>query len=124
MSGLGPLQWGVVLVLVSAGLAAFVTAVLLAQVHVGGVKQFARAGYCSVAGNTAADGSPLQPGTFLNLVVGEPGKDAHYSGATPASFVQGSGLMCSVPPGYVRQGFVSDAGQVGGIYPYYVPADG
>lgn len=117
-------KWGAVLALVTTGSTVFFVAVLFTDVHVGGAHQFARGGYCSVAGNTAVDGSPLPPGTFLNLAVGEPKTDDHYSGATPADFVRGSGLTCGVPAGYVRRGFVSDAGQVGGIYPYYVPESG
>lgn len=122
---------GIVLVLVVAGLAAYLLVVLFNADHVsfnadygGGGRQFARAGYCSVAGNTATDGSPLQPGTFLDLVVGEPAKDSHYTGATPAIFIKGTGLTCGVPPaGYVQHGFAADAQHVGtGIYPYYVPA--
>jgi hypothetical protein len=116
-------MWAVVLVLVLAGLSVFLLAVLLQDVHVSGADQFARAGYCSVSGNTAVDGSALQPGTFLDLVVGEPATNGHYTGATPANFVKGLGLTCGSPPaGYIRRGFASDAEHVGsGIYPYYVP---
>jgi hypothetical protein len=108
---------------VVVGLCVFVTAVSLADVRVNGAAQFARAAYCSVPGDLAADGSALQPGTFLDLNVGEPLHDVHFAGATPANFVQGSGLTCSGPPaGYVRRGFASDQQHVlGGIYPYYVP---
>jgi hypothetical protein len=118
-------MWGPVLLLVLAGLSAFLVAVFLEEVHVDGAGQFARAGYCSVPGNTAADGSALQPGTFLDLVVGEPSTNGHYAGSAPANFVKGAGLTCgSPPPGYTRQGFASDAEHVGtGIYPYYAPAD-
>jgi hypothetical protein len=117
--GLGAKRWGVVLALVSVGLAVFLLAVLLDDVSVGGSKAFARAGYCSVAGNTTATDAPLQPGTFLDLLVGEPSRDGHYTGATLAIFVKGSGLTCGTPPaGYVRRGVTS------GLYPYYVPAGG
>ena len=118
--------WGWVLILIVAGLSVFLVAVLLDNARVSGAHQFARAGYCSVAGDTAIDGSPLAPGTFLDLVVGEPGRDGHYTGATPANFVKGAGLTCSGPPaGYVRRGFAADAQHIGtGIYPYYAPAGG
>lgn len=58
-----------------------------------------RYGYCSVAGNTSADGTPLQPGTFLNLELGQPDRDAHYTGATPAFWVEGVGITCNLGPG-------------------------
>jgi hypothetical protein len=119
-------MWGVVLVLTAAGLSVFVLAVFLDKVDVRGAGQFARAGYCSVSGNTTGDGSPLQPGTFLDLVVGEPATNGHYTGAAPANFVKGIGLTCSGPPaGFVRHGFASGAGRVGsGVYPYYAPGGG
>jgi hypothetical protein len=114
------------LVLVVAGLSMFMVAVLLDDVHAGGSRQFARAGYCSVAGDMTDDGSALAPGTFLDLIVGEPENDWHYTGAVPANFVKGDGLTCSGPPvGYVRDGFAADAQHIGtGIYPFYVPAGG
>ena len=117
--------WGTVLVLVVAGLAAYLLLVLFNADYAGGT-QFARAGYCSVPGDTAVDGSPLQPGTFLDLFVGEPAKDGHYTGATPAIFIKGEGLTCGNPPtGYVQHGFAADAQHIGtGMYPYYVPAGG
>jgi hypothetical protein len=116
-------MWGVVLVLVLAGLSVFLLAIVLDDVQVSGAGQFARAGYCSVSGNTTVDGSSLQPGTFLDLVAGEPATNGHYSGATPANFVKGIGLTCAGPPaGYVRQDFAADAEHIGsGIYPYYAP---
>jgi hypothetical protein len=117
---------GFVVLLVLTGLSIFLLAVSLEDIHVNGSRQFARAGYCSVSGNTAADGSPLNPGTFLDLLVGEPDNDGHYSGATLAILVKGIGLTCAGPPaGYVRHGFAADATHVGtGSYPYYVPAGG
>ncbi len=119
-------MWGLVLLLVLAGLAVFLVAAFVVNVDVRGAGQLARAGYCSVSGNKAADGSALQPGTFLDLVVGEPSTNGHYTGAVPANFVKGMGLTCAGPPaGYVRKGFASGAGVAGsGVYPYYVPADG
>jgi len=124
--GLSTTAWGVVAGLVVVGLAIFVLAVSLDNVHAGGAGQFARAGYCSVAGDTAVDGSALAPGTFLDLLIGEPAQNGHYTGAVPANFVQGLGLTCNGPPaGYVRRGFAADAKHIGsGIYPYYVPASG
>jgi hypothetical protein len=65
----------------------------------------ARVGYCSAAGDTWADGSPIAPGTFLDLLDGQPSTDPHYSGATFAIFVEGRGLTCDAPPvGYKRHG--------------------
>jgi len=119
-------MWGLVLLLVLAGLTVFLLAALVVDVDVRGAGQLARAGYCSVSGNTAADGSALEPGTFFDLVVGEPATNGHYTGAVPANFVKGMGLTCASPPaGSVRNGFASGAGQVGsGVYPYYVPPGG
>jgi hypothetical protein len=122
--------WATVVALVLAGLATYVIVVAFNADHInfgagyGGGAPLARAGYCSAAGDRAVDGSPLQPGTFLDLVVGEPAHDSHYTGATPAIFVKGEGLTCGAPPaGYVRHGFAADAQHVGtGMYPYYVPA--
>ena len=63
-----------------------------------------RVGYCSVAGDTWKDGSPMTAGTFLDLVDGQPLTDPHYRGATYASYVEGRGLTCDAPPaGYKRQ---------------------
>jgi hypothetical protein len=119
-------MWASVLALVLAGLSVFVLAVALDNVHAGGSRQFARAGYCSVAGDLTGDGSAMAPGTFLDLIVGEPVNDWHYTGAVPANFVEGIGLVCGGPPvGYVRHGFAADAQHIGtGIYPYYVRASG
>ena len=80
-----------------------------------------RAAYCAAAGNTAADGSPLVAGSFLNLRPDQPLKDSHYTGATLASFVEGKGLTCDAPPaGYVREGLAGDAQQVPrDLYAYY-----
>ena len=58
----------------------------------------AREAYCSVAGNTTPDGTVLAPGTFLNLLAGQPNSDKHYTGAVPAYWVQGTGLTCSLSP--------------------------
>jgi hypothetical protein len=46
-----------------------------------------------------------------------------HTGATQASFVQGTGLTCVVPPGYVQQGYASEDVPPG-IYPLYVPPTG
>jgi hypothetical protein len=44
-----------------------------------------------------------------------------HPGATPALFVQGTGLTCSAPPGYVSKGYATaDMGVPPGIYPLYV----
>lgn len=118
-------MWVTVLALVLAGLSVFLIAVSVVQVDVRGAGDLGRAGYCSVPGNTAGDGTALQPGMFLDLLIGEPATNGHFTGATPANFVKDIGLTCAAPPpGYVRQGFATGAGQVGaGVYPYYAPAD-
>jgi hypothetical protein len=112
--------------LVVIGLTVFAAAAAFANVHAGNSAGFVRAGYCSVSGDTAEDGTPLQPGTFLDLTVGAPSVDGHYAGAVPANFVAGVGLTCSAPPvGYVRRGFADGGGRPGGgMYPYYVEAPG
>ena len=46
-----------------------------------------------------------------------------HQGATQASFVQGTGLTCVVPPGYVQQGYASEDVPPG-IYPLFVPPPG
>jgi hypothetical protein len=57
-----------------------------------------RIAYCAVAGNTWKDGTPITPGTFLNLLAGQPNTDSHYTGAVVAWYVQGVGLTCSLSP--------------------------
>lgn len=57
-----------------------------------------RIAYCSVSGNTMPNGAPLAPGTFLNLLAGQPASDKHYTGAVPAWYVQGVGLTCELTP--------------------------
>ena len=82
-----------------------------------------RVGYCAANGDTWADGSAIATGTFLNLAMGQPLNDPHYTGATPANFVKGEGITCAAPPaGYSRQGFATSAMDVGDdFYPYYAP---
>lgn len=77
-------------------------------------------GYCSVPGNTWADGTPIPPGTFLNLEVGQPSNDPDFSGATPAFYYQGLGLACSDLAGYTLTGdLVGPLGEGSdGLYPY------
>lgn len=108
------------------GLAVFAAGVRFANAHAGNSAAFVRAGYCSAPGDTDETGAPLQPGTFLDLTVGAPAVDGHYTGAVPANFVAGVGLTCSAPPaGYVRDGFADGGGTPGsGIYPYYAKASG
>jgi hypothetical protein len=115
--------WLLVTALVAAGLLVFGVAVSQSDVSVSGAPEFARAGYCSVAGNLSADGTPLQQGTFLDLFVGDPGSNGRYAGAVPANFVEGLGLTCSAPPpGYIHDGFAGDEHHVTpGIHPYYRP---
>jgi hypothetical protein len=83
-------------------------------------------GYCSVTGNTTPAGLPIVPGTFLNLVLGQPLVDAHYAGATPALYVEGVGITCDPPPvgfsfdGAARVDGLGLTGPGDGhIYPYY-----
>lgn len=82
----------------------------------------ARAAYCSAAGNThGSTGAALVPGTFLDLEYGQPATDSHYTGATPARYVQGKGLTCdNAPAGYTASGTAGAAqSTVGGIYAYW-----
>ena len=82
-----------------------------------------RAAYCAATGNTPS-GSATTPGAFLELRPGQPAKDAHYTGATIARFVQGTGLTCdAAPAGYVQKGLAGDAQHVpDGLYPYFAAA--
>jgi hypothetical protein len=83
----------------------------------------ARAGYCSVPGNTWPDGSGIAPGTFLNLDAGQPSTDANYKGATIASYVKDKGITCDAPPaGYTQQGLYDGPETANDLYPYYAPA--
>lgn len=70
-----------------------------------------RAGYCL-------------DGVFRDLELGQPGTDEGWVSATPAWFVEGTGITCDpVPAGYVRDGMAGDAQHVpAGIYPLYRPA--
>lgn len=79
------------------------------------------AGYCAVAGNTTPAGRPIAPGTFLDLDYGQPARDFHYAGASPANFVQGIGLTCLAPPvGYTQKGTAPESlGVPAGLYPYF-----
>jgi len=115
------LMWLLVTGLVAAGLLVFGLAVWRVHVTINGDLQFTRASYCSVPGNVSADGRRLLPGTFLDLVVGEPDSNGRYAGAGPANFVEGVGLTCSAPPpSFIRDGFAGDVQHVTpGIYPYY-----
>jgi len=79
-----------------------------------------RSGYCSIAGNTWRDGTPILAGTFLNLVDGQ-STAGQYKGATVASYLEGRGISCDVPAGYTSTG--ESVGFYGhgdsGLYPYY-----
>jgi hypothetical protein len=66
-----------------------------------GAAEDGRRGYCSIAGNTWQNGSPIPAGTFLDLVDGQPAT-GHYKGATVAYFLEGLGITCVVPSGYAR----------------------
>jgi hypothetical protein len=83
----------------------------------------ARAGYCSVPGNTWGNGTPIAAGTFLNLEFGQPATDAIYKGALAANYIKGKGITCDGPPaGYSLQGTYSGSDGPAGFYPYYAPA--
>jgi hypothetical protein len=116
-------MWLLVAALVTAGLLVFGLAVSRVGFTINSAQQFARAGYCSVPGNLSSDGTPLVPGTFLDLTVSAAESSSNYSGAVPANFVEGVGLTCAAPQkGYVRDGFAGAVNQVTpGIYPYYRP---
>lgn len=83
-----------------------------------------RGGYCSVAGNTNPDGTPIPPGTFLNLDVGQATSDVNYKGAVPAAYFEGIGISCdNPPPGYTDTGTKVNSGGVvsaDGLYEYWV----
>ncbi len=85
------------------------------------VSEPARAGYCSVKGNTTPAGVAIVPGTFLNLLFEQPATDTHYTAATIAIFVWGKGITCDPPPvGYTLQGKATQADHVpADLYPYY-----
>jgi hypothetical protein len=79
-----------------------------------------RVGYCAVAGNTYPDGTPIPPGTFINLLEGQPDYDPNYKGATIANYIEGMGITCDPPPaGYVRKGFADSDDVPAGLYPFY-----
>jgi hypothetical protein len=80
-----------------------------------------RDGYCAAPGDTWANGQPISPGWFLDLVLGQPDTDPHYVGATPANFVDGIGLTCNAPPpGYVASGkATADQHVPAGTNPYF-----
>jgi hypothetical protein len=80
------------------------------------------AGYCAVAGNkNPFTGALLPAGKFLELELGQPAVDPSYTGATPAIFVQGTGITCDPPPaGYTKQGKAGASLNVpDGIYDYW-----
>ena len=80
-------------------------------------QQTDRSGYCAGAGDyNGLTGAPIAPGTFLDLVTGQPDLDPAYRGATPASYLEDAGITCDPPPaGYVQSG-------MRGVNPYYAPA--
>ena len=63
-----------------------------------------RGGYCSVKGNTWPNGTPLDPGTFLDLGTEQPNTDANFTGATPAFYYEGVGISCDRLSGYHATG--------------------
>src|SRR5581483_7457519 len=58
-------------------------------------------------------------GNFFTLPEGTEPR-GEQAGATHADFVEGTGLTCSVPPGYKQHGYATQGVQPG-IYPYYTP---
>ncbi len=82
---------------------------VIRQLQAGGpvvvvVSQPSRAGYCAVQGNTSLDGTSIVPGTFVNLVAGQPDTDPHFKGARPAYYYEGLGVSCDVLQGYAGTG--------------------
>lgn len=86
-----------------------------------------RFGFCSAPGDTRPDGTPIAPGTFLNLLLGQPETDRHYTGAVPAFYVQGVGITCSLTPqqAALAASSTQKAGGGGDVTPYgiypYIP---
>jgi hypothetical protein len=88
----------------------------------GGATVVRRLATAPLPGYTAATAAPARPklaycvdGNFQMLPAG------NYAGGAQAVFVEGTGLTCSAPDGYVQQGYATD-GVPPGIYPLYVPA--
>jgi len=79
------------------------------------------AGYCAVTGNTTPAGEPIAPGTFLLLMLGQPGWDYRYAGATPAIYVEGKSITCDAPPaGAQARGTAAESlGVPAGLYPFF-----
>ncbi len=83
-----------------------------------------RALYVAVEGNTDPfTGKPIKPGTMLDLLLGQPLTDPHYTNAQPAIYVEGVGLTAGPPPpGYVQHGLAGNDQHVAGdLYPYFTP---
>lgn len=60
-------------------------------------------------------------GVFVDLAEGQPLFDARYRAAMRANFVEGMGLTCAVPSGFIRFGFAgSERGVPEGFYPLHV----
>jgi hypothetical protein len=80
-----------------------------------------RAGYCSVAGNTWGDGTPIPVGSFLDLRTNQPDTDTHYAGARTPLYLEGAGLSCAAPRGYHATGDSVGYGGLGspGPFAYY-----
>ena len=62
----------------------------------------------------------------VDLAGGQPGSDPHFSGATPADYIQGEGITCDQPPaGWTQQGWAGYAGRTvgpGAVYQFFAPA--
>ena len=62
---------------------------------------------------------------FLQLTAGQPRTDPAYRGAVPASYVDGVGLTCAVPPSFRQVGYAGPKQNVApGIYPFYRASGG
>jgi hypothetical protein len=79
--------------------------------------------YCAVAGNTWPDGTPIAPGTALNLPADQAASDPHYKGATIGFWVPGEGATCSLTPAQAALAAASTkkVNHVGGTGDYNEP---
>jgi hypothetical protein len=89
-----------------------------------GTTKVVRLGSIPLPGYTPSTTPPARPklaycveGNFQMLPAG------NHAGGTQAVFVEGTGLTCSIPDGYVQRGYASD-GVPPGIYPLYVASAG
>ena len=71
-------------------------------------------GYCMPIGQERYRAGDGTFGRFVDLFDGQPNFDPLYAGAKPAYFLQGKGISCEVPAGYVPTTQTVD-----GRYPFY-----